>query len=199
MDHHEQQQQPPPADTAQSFLRVFEPLSRTLENPVALGFLGLAAFFIIRSIIVSYSKGPERFSMKSVQQASVPAQRDFTPRELAAFDGKDEGTALYIAVKGVVYDVSKSRGFYGPGGAYANFSGRDASRGLAVSSFGTEVLKDLDEPVDTLDDLDQTEVDSLDEWAGFFAGKYVPVGRLVNPAESAASASASASESKKDA
>ncbi|KAJ1821654.1 Dihydrodipicolinate synthase [Coemansia sp. RSA 2598] len=185
----------PPADTAQSFLRVFEPLSRTLENPVALGFLGLAAFFVVRSVVASYSKGPEPFSMKGVQQASVPAQRDFTPRELAAFDGKDESTPLYIAVKGTVYDVSKSRGFYGPGGAYANFSGRDASRGLAVSSFGTEVLADLDGPIDTLDDLDKTEIDSLDEWATFFAGKYVPVGRLVNPPEVAAAAS----ESKKEA
>ncbi|KAJ1646731.1 Dihydrodipicolinate synthase [Coemansia erecta] len=192
--------QQPPADTAQSILRVFEPLSRTLENPVALGFLGLAAFFVIRSFVASFSKGPEQFSMKSVQQTSVPAQRDFTPRELSAYDGKDEGTALYIAVKGIVYDVSKSRGFYGPGGAYANFSGRDASRGLAMSSFGTEMLADLDGPIDALDDLDNTEMDSLDEWAGFFAGKYVPVGRLVNPPEVAAAAAAvAASESKKEA
>ncbi|KAJ2374447.1 Dihydrodipicolinate synthase [Coemansia sp. RSA 2607] len=170
--------QTPPGQ--QSFLRVFEPLSRTLENPVALGFLALAAFFIVRSIVMSASKSPEPFSMKKVPVANTPAQRDFTPSELAAFDGRDEGTALYIAVKGTVYDVSKGRGFYGPGGPYANFAGRDASRGLALSSFGAELLADINGPIDTLADLEPSEQDSLDEWAGFFAGKYVAVGRLVN-------------------
>ncbi|KAJ1721812.1 Dihydrodipicolinate synthase [Coemansia erecta] len=176
--------QTPPGQ--QSFLRVFEPLSRTLENPVALGFLALAAFFVVRSIVMGASKGPEPFSMKKVPVSDTPAQRDFTPGELAAFDGRDEGTALYIAVKGTVYDVSKGRGFYGPGGPYANFAGRDASRGLALSSFGAEVLADLDGPLDALDDLEPSEKDSLDEWAGFFAGKYVAVGRLVSAPGAAA-------------
>ncbi|KAI9500683.1 cytochrome b5-like heme/steroid binding domain-containing protein, partial [Coemansia spiralis] len=105
--------------------------------------------------------------------------RNFTPRELAEYNGKDEETPLYIAVKGTVYDVSKGRGFYGPGGPYANFSGRDASRGLALGSFDEGVLTSLDDPIDALDDLDKAEEDALDEWATFFAGKYVPIGRLV--------------------
>ncbi|KAJ1964622.1 Dihydrodipicolinate synthase [Dipsacomyces acuminosporus] len=91
-----------------------------------------------------------------------------------------------MAVKGTVYDVSKGRSFYGPGGPYANFAGRDASRGLALGSFDKSTLTDLDAPLDDLKDLDKAEIEALDEWAGFFAGKYMPIGRLVEPASAEA-------------
>ncbi|ORX72272.1 cytochrome b5 [Linderina pennispora] len=113
---------------------------------------------------------------------NIPPVRDFTPRELSEFDGRDENTPLYMAVNGTVYDVSNGRSFYGPGGPYANFAGRDASRGLALGSFDKSTLTDLDAPLDDLKGLDKTEVESLNEWATFFAGKYLPVGKLVpNP------------------
>ena len=38
-----------------------------------------------------------------------------TTAQLAAFDGSDPSVALYIAVRGVIYDVSPGRSFYGPG------------------------------------------------------------------------------------
>ncbi|KAJ2614794.1 Dihydrodipicolinate synthase [Coemansia sp. RSA 1365] len=135
------------------------------------------------------TKGPERFSMDNIRNQPVPAKRNFTPRELAEFDGKDESTPVYMGVHGIVYDVSTSRHFYGPGGPYQNFAGRDASRGLAYTNFDTSVLSDLDGPVDKLEDLEKSEWASLDEWKEFYAGKYPPVGNLVDPP---------AQESKKD-
>lgn len=40
--------------------------------------------------------------------------RDYTPRELAPFDGRDGGRIL-LAIKGEVFDVSHGKQFYGPG------------------------------------------------------------------------------------
>ncbi|KAJ2721448.1 Dihydrodipicolinate synthase [Coemansia sp. Benny D115] len=160
-------------------LRFIAPLLNTLQNPPVVVFLGVFVFFVVRSALAARSPGPPAFSMKNVTAKAVRAQQDFTPKQLAEFDGRDANTDLLIAVKGIVYDVSPGRGFYGPGGPYASFAGRDASRGLALSDFSPEVLADIEGPVDTLQGLDKAEMDCLDEWATFFAGKYVPVGRLV--------------------
>ncbi|KAJ2004815.1 Dihydrodipicolinate synthase [Coemansia thaxteri] len=164
------------------FLRSLVP---DFTSPVQLVLLGLAGYFAVRSAkaAASNSSGAPKFTMASVEGTAVATKRDFTPAELAVCDGRDEDTALHIAVRRVVYDVSKARGFYGPGGPYCNFAGRDASRGLARGEFDTSVLTELDEAVDSLEDLDKGQNEALDEWATFFAGKYVPVGRLVDTAE----------------
>ena len=57
----------------------------------------------------------------------VVIQRDFTPKELAKYNGLN-GEQIYLAIAGKVYDVSSKPEFYGPGSMYENFSGRDASR-----------------------------------------------------------------------
>jgi len=84
-------------------------------------------------------------------------------------------------VRGKVFDVSPGRNFYGPGGPYENFAGRDASRGLAHGSFDEDMLtKDLEGPLDTLQDLDAEQVESLNGWEERFDEKYLVVGRLVS-------------------
>jgi membrane-associated progesterone receptor component len=107
----------------------------------------------------------------------------FTPRTLLPYNGTDQ-QAVYLAVRGQVFDVSPGRNFYGPGGPYANFAGRDASRGLACGSFDEDVLtKDLDGPLDDLKGLGPSEVEALDGWEERFSQKYLVVGRLVAAGE----------------
>ncbi|KAG5929666.1 hypothetical protein E4U42_005098 [Claviceps africana] len=105
--------------------------------------------------------------------------RTYTPRTLLPFNGED-GRPIFFAVRGRVFDVSGGRSFYGPGGPYANFAGRDASRGLACHSFDREMLtEDLDGPLDGLEGLGSSEMEALEGWEETFLGKYDVVGRLV--------------------
>ncbi|KAF1959831.1 cytochrome b5 [Byssothecium circinans] len=105
--------------------------------------------------------------------------RTFTPPELLPYNGL-KGMPVYLAVRGCVFDVTAGRNFYGPGGPYANFAGRDASRGLACGSFDEDMLtKDLDGPLDTLDDLDAEQMDAMRGWEERFMEKYLVVGKLV--------------------
>lgn len=61
-----------------------------------------------------------------------------------------------------------------------NFAGRDASRGLAFGSFDEDMLtKDLEGPLDTLDDLGESEKEALRGWEERFEEKYLVVGKLV--------------------
>ncbi|EON64812.1 hypothetical protein W97_04045 [Coniosporium apollinis CBS 100218] len=103
----------------------------------------------------------------------------FTPPTLLPYNGTN-GQPVYLAVRGRVFDVSPGRNFYGPGGPYANFAGRDASRGLACGSFDEDMLTgDLEGPLDTLKDLGEEEMEALRGWEERFSEKYLVVGRLV--------------------
>lgn len=87
---------------------------------------------------------------------------------------------VYLAVRGRVFDVSPGRNFYGPGGPYQNFAGRDASRGLACGSFDRDMLTDdLDGPLDALAGLADDEMEALRGWEERFTEKYLVVGKLV--------------------
>lgn len=105
--------------------------------------------------------------------------RTFTPPELKPYNG-EKNMPVYIAVRGKVFDVTPGRHFYGPGGPYENFAGRDASRGLACNSFDEDMLtKDLEGPLDSLDGLGSEEMESLQGWEERFSEKYLVVGNLV--------------------
>ncbi|SHO78671.1 Similar to S.cerevisiae protein DAP1 (Heme-binding protein) [Malassezia sympodialis ATCC 42132] len=109
----------------------------------------------------------------------------YTPRTLALHDGTTPGengkeSRILLAINGNVFDVTKGKNFYGPNGAYGNFAGRDASRGMAKQSFALDMLTPLDQPIDTLSDLTDAERKNMADWETHFAGKYPIVGELVN-------------------
>lgn len=87
---------------------------------------------------------------------------------------------VYLSVRGRIFDVTPGRNFYGPGGPYQNFAGRDASRGLACGSFDEDMLtEDLNGPLDDLKNLGEEEMEALKGWEERFSEKYLVVGRLV--------------------
>ena len=105
--------------------------------------------------------------------------RTFTPPELLEYNGQ-AGKPIYFAVRGRVFDVTPGANFYGPGGPYENFAGRDASRGLACGSFDASMLtEDLEGELDTLGDLSDEQREALAGWEERFLEKYAVVGELV--------------------
>mmetsp|Transcript_30177 Transcript_30177/g.79262 ORF Transcript_30177/g.79262 Transcript_30177/m.79262 type:complete len:186 (+) Transcript_30177:48-605(+) len=106
--------------------------------------------------------------------------RDYTPEDMARFNGVNAieehngRKTILLACGGVVFDVTSGRDFYGPGGPYAVFAGRDASRGLATMSLAPPA-----EGWDDLSDLQQEEQETFAEWCQMFADKYPVRGKLV--------------------
>ncbi|XP_021735868.1 probable steroid-binding protein 3 [Chenopodium quinoa] len=98
---------------------------------------------------------------------------EVTEEQLKEYDGSDPKRPLLMAIKGNIYDVSKGRIFYGPGGSYAMFAGRDATRALALMSFDPQDL------TGDIDGLSESEIDVLQDWESKFIEKYPKVGVLV--------------------
>ena len=108
-----------------------------------------------------------------MQPLKPPVQLgEVTEEELKAYDGTDPEKPLLMAIKGEIYDVSQSRMFYGPGGPYALFAGKDASRALAKMSFEE---KDL---TGDISGLGPFELEALQDWEYKFMSKYVKVGTI---------------------
>jgi len=115
------------------------------------------------------------FGRKAEPRPPLPEaeERDYSLQELAAYDGSDPGKPLLIAIRGQVYDVTRGRNFYGPGGPYGMFAGKDCTRALAKVSFDAEMF------TGDIDGLEPDELDKLEEWIEMFEGKYRRVGRLL--------------------
>uniref|UniRef100_T1IHL6 Cytochrome b5 heme-binding domain-containing protein n=1 Tax=Strigamia maritima TaxID=126957 RepID=T1IHL6_STRMM len=105
-------------------------------------------------------------------------KHDFTLDQMREFDGRSASGRILVAVNGKVFDVTRGKKFYGQGGPYAAFAGRDASRGLAT--FSVEAIQD---DYDDLSDLNTMQMDSVREWEMQFKEKYDYVGRLLKPGE----------------
>ena len=149
-----------------------EELSASIASPINLILFSLLVLLIY-------------YRLRSAPPAKLPPPaapvvfRTFTPIDLKPFNG-EEGQPVYLAVRGKVFDVTPGKNFYGPGGPYENFAGRDASRGLAYGSFDENMLtKDLNGPLDDLSSLGPDELEALRDWEERFLEKYIVVGKLV--------------------
>ncbi|KAJ4963484.1 hypothetical protein NE237_023423 [Protea cynaroides] len=108
-----------------------------------------------------------------MEPLSPPTQLgEMTVVELKAYDGWDPEKSLLIAIKGQIYDVSQSRKFYGAGGPYALFGGKEASRALATLSFEEKIF------TGDISGLNSSELDNLRDWENKFMDKYVKVGTI---------------------
>ncbi|EEB11058.1 membrane-associated progesterone receptor component, putative [Pediculus humanus corporis] len=146
-----------------------------VTSPLNLGLVGIIIFLvykIYKSRNQSIEPQPEEIKLPKLK-------KDFTVEELRKYDGTQPDGRILVAVNGNVFDVTrKGKCFYGPGGPYSAFGGRDASRGLA--KFTVDIT---DNDYDDLSDLNAMEMESVREWEMQFKEKYEYVGRLLRPGE----------------
>jgi len=117
------------------------------------------------------------FQVSKDLKLDPPKDDPISPEELAQHDGSDPSKAIWVAIKGQVFDVSAKRDMYGPGCGYNIFAGKDGSRGLGRSSL---------KPEDAVADysvLEEKDMKVLDDWVKYFTKRYNVVGVVTPPAQ----------------
>ncbi|KAH8556765.1 cytochrome b5-like heme/steroid binding domain-containing protein, partial [Umbelopsis sp. PMI_123] len=96
-----------------------------------------------------------------------------TDQQLAKYDGTNPSLPVYIAIDGDVFDVTKGRGWYTPGGSYHFFAGRDAARAYATGCFKEHLTHDLR-------GLSEGQLKSIENWKRFYENhhNYFKVGTV---------------------
>ncbi|KAI0558116.1 Cytochrome b5-like Heme/Steroid binding [Gracilaria domingensis] len=113
------------------------------------------------------------------------AERAVTEAELSKSNGEQD-QPIYLAVKDpfstkiTVFDVTSAKEFYGPGGPYHVFAGKNATHGLATSS------TDPDMVTCDLANLTESQKDTHLQWHAKYSTKYPIVGYLVSDESAAA-------------
>lgn len=98
----------------------------------------------------------------------------FTSAELFEFGNGKDGKPLLLSIFGRVYDVTAGAKFYGEGGNYNMFAGRDVTRALSTGCKKEECL------VRDTDGLTEKQLAEGKRWLSFFQlhDKYAYVGNL---------------------
>lgn len=96
-----------------------------------------------------------------------------TAEELRKYDGSEGSPGIYLALLGQVFDVTSGKDYYGPGGGYSFFSGKDASRAFVSGEFNDAGL------TDDVEGLSYQDYIGLDEWSKFYRKDYKYVGKVV--------------------
>ncbi|KAL2863074.1 putative progesterone binding protein [Aspergillus lucknowensis] len=112
-----------------------------------------------------------RFAPKVPVQLDPPKDDLIPVEELAKCNGTDPNRPTYVAIKGIIFDVSRNSA-YGREGQYHVFAGKDASRALACSSLKAEECRP------EWYDLGENEKKVLEEWFTFFSKRYNIVGKV---------------------
>ncbi|KAF5302897.1 hypothetical protein FQA39_LY02077 [Lamprigera yunnana] len=160
----------PISDSGSFLINIFFEI---IKSPLNIALVAAIAFLLYKIM-----KRNDKVPVYTPPEPQLPKLRkDFHLEDLKNYDGTQEDGRVLIAVNGQVFDVTKGKRFYGPGGPYAAFAGRDASRGLAT--FSVECKPGYDD----LSDLNSMEMESVREWEAQFKEKYEYVGRLLKPGE----------------
>lgn len=153
--------------------------------------VGVLSFTILKilTILQTPRTPPGARQTRVMANESRADQVSMTAEQLSKYNGAGDGS-IYMAVQDpfsdevTIFDMTSGKDFYGPGGPYHVFAGKNASHGLAKSSTdSTQVTGDLGQ-------LSEHEKDTHMQWYTKFSSKYPKIGKLVS--------NVAAEETKKD-
>lgn len=96
----------------------------------------------------------------------------YTKEELSKYKGEN-GSPVYLAVLGHVFDVTKGKKHYGPGGGYEFFAGRDGTRGYVTGEFNDKGL------IEDISGFTLSQIHSVNHWLQFYMKDYTFKGYLL--------------------
>jgi len=113
----------------------------------------------------------EKFTKKYPIVGEIIPSMVLSLDDLKEYDGKYASKPMLLSIRGVIFDVSRGKAFYGPDGAYP-FAGRECARALAKYSV------ELEDCVSDTSNCSLAEMDALRSWEAQFHSKYPVVGRV---------------------
>ncbi|KAL8817819.1 MAG: hypothetical protein Q9223_003428, partial [Gallowayella weberi] len=139
---------PPPSSTQQYDLSLSSSSDQVSRLPSLLDILRILVGLLLLSTTLSYFITSNSLTWGYRPPWTRPARLrawlrgpiTLTPAELSLYNGTDPSLPIYLALNSSIYDVTASPHMYGPGGMYAIFSGRDATRAFVTGCFTPEHL-----------------------------------------------------------
>ncbi|XP_068214252.1 membrane-associated progesterone receptor component 1 isoform X2 [Palaemon carinicauda] len=132
-------------------------LIEIFTSPVNIVLLGICVVLLYK--ILRSSDGNDRVTGPIEPPIPKMKRQDMTLEQLRQYDGSGEHGRICVAVNSKIFDVTRGKKSYGPGGPYSAFAGHDATRALATFS-----INDVKDEYDDLSDLSSMQMDSVREW-----------------------------------
>ncbi|XP_075969840.1 neuferricin [Anticarsia gemmatalis] len=131
---------------------------------------------ILISVLIAIVAIVYRNEISSYFKINVGEVKDkpgvYSVEKLAQFDGVTEKN-LYLAVLGIIFDVTEGKKHYEKGAGYHYFVGKDGSRALITGNF-----EDTSDDKDHVMDFSCNELFTLLHWRNTFTQKYIKTGVL---------------------
>jgi predicted heme/steroid binding protein len=100
-------------------------------------FIALIALNILVLGIVGFIWFKSEMQVQAIKNTNKShTLKVFTADTLAQFNGTDPKLPIYLALDGLVYDISKGREFYQVGRPYHDLAGKDSSKELHFAGGG---------------------------------------------------------------
>lgn len=177
-----------------TFMRLFRNLSRYKARKRLYGnnaalmplLMGSESDIIVNSkrtttVLENVDISTEQQSSNDTTNSQCHQEEDtgfyMTLEELATMNGSTETTPIYISIQGYIYDVSKARDMYGPGGSYHPLVGIDGTKAFATGCLEEDCIH-ITVKESPLTEEEQVEVN---RWLDFYKNhdKYEYVGRVI--------------------